>query len=560
MEKRFISALAALLLLVPGAAFAQAYVPTPVTVSSEKVRMNGNLYYSHVVLERQTLYSIAKAYGVSITEIVNANNGINSDGTGLQKNAIILIPVREQGAPEVVEKAPEGEPEGNMPEYVEHVVKWYEDLDDIAALYGVSAKEIMEYNGMNSRKVEKRQVLKIPVKGGAKPAETSATGQVADVPPPVEPEPVGEVAVEVAPQDTTVSSEPLLPAEYTGKSTVTFSLMLPFNAGSRSKGMNMDFYAGALMAVKDLEASGISTVLNVYDIAGDVFPDAYQLKGQDFILGPVKNEDLEKVIALTGGEVTVISPLEPKADTLLDLHPNFIQARTPQSDQYADIASWIAAEYSPSDKVIILTEKAPRHNIAGELADALTEAGIPFTKVAHSMIEGRSVPATVTQYITKSAMGRIIIASEREAFVADVVRTLGILSGKGYPITAYALSKVRSFDTVDLESLHKADTHVSSSSYIDYSSADVIKFVKAFRALYKGEPSRFAFQGYDSAMYFISMVARYGDRWKEYLPTADKVKLLQSDFLMEQCDNGSLVNSAVRRSIYRSDLTTVAAE
>lgn len=551
--------MAAMLLLFSGVASAQEYVPTPVTVSTEKVRMNGNLYYSHVVLERQTLYSIAKAYGVTITEIVGANNGISSDGSGLQKNSIILIPVRDQGAPAVVEQAPAGEPEGQLPEYVEHVVKWYEDLDDIAALYGVSVKEIMEYNGMNSRKVEKRQVLKIPMKGGVKQEDAPVTEQVADVPSPQDPEPVGEVAVEAAPQDST-SAGNVLPADYTGKSTVTFSLMLPFNAASRSKGMNMDFYAGALMAVKDLEASGISTVMNVFDIAGDVFPEPYQLKGQDFILGPVKNEDLEKVISLTGGEVTVISPLEPKADSLLDLHPNFIQARTPQMDQYADIAAWIASELSSTDKVILLTEKAPRHNIAGELAAALDEAGVAYTKVAHSMIEGRSVPATVTQYITKSSMSRIIIASEREAFVADVIRTLGILTGKGYPVTAYALSKVRSFDTVDLESLHKADTHVSSSSYIDYSSKDVSKFVKAFRALYKGEPSRFAFQGYDSAMYFISMVARYGDRWKEYLPTAEKVKLLQSDFLLEQCENGSLVNSAVRRSIYKSDLTTVAAE
>lgn len=552
--------MAAMLLLLSGAAFAQEYVPTPVTVSNEKVRMNGNLYYSHVVLERQTLYSIAKAYGVSITEIVNANSGINADGSGLQKNAIILIPIRDQGAPAVVESAPAGEPDGQMPEYVEHVVKWYEDLDDIAALYGVSVKEIMEYNGMNSRKIERRQVLKIPMKGGSRHVVASSDNNPVENPSqPQEPDPVGEVTVETTPQDT-ASTEGLLPADYTGKSTVTFSLMLPFNAASRSRGMYMDFYAGALMAIKDLEASGVSTVMNVYDIAGDVFPDAYQLKGQDFILGPIKNEDLEKVIALSGGEVTVISPLEPKADSLLDLHPNFIQARTPQIDQYADIAAWISSELSPSDKVIILTEKTPRHNIAGELADALDAANVPYTRVAHSMIEGRSAPATVTQYISKSAMSRIIIASEREAFVADVVRTLGILTGKGYPISAYALSKVRSFDTVDLESLHKAETHVSSSSYIDYSSKEVSKFVKSFRALYKGEPSRFAFQGYDSARYFIMMVARYGDRWKEYLPTAEKIKLLQSDFLMEQCENGSLVNSAVRRSIYKSDLTTVAAE
>lgn len=558
MERRLISAVAALLLLLPGAAFAQAYVPTPVTVSTEKVKMNGNLYYSHVVLERQTLWSIAKAYGVSINDIVGANAGISADGTGLQKNAIILIPVRGEGEPAVVEQAPPEEQNIKLPAYREHIVKWFEDLDDIAALYGVSAKEIMEYNGMSSKKVERRQVLKIPVKGTEAPVSDVVFH---DDDPKVEgPEPVVDDNPVVQEDTLAAGSNDLLPEVYSGKSTVTFSLMLPFNAGSRSRGMNMDFYAGTLMAVKDLEAAGISTVVNVYDIAGDVYPDSYQLQGQDFILGPVKNSELEKVIELTGGAVTVISPLEPKADSLLTIHSNFIQARTPQGDQYADIAAWIASEYSSSDKVILLTEKAPKHNIAEELAAELDEAGVPYTRVAHSMIEGRSVPATVTQHITKSSLSRIIIASEREAFVADVIRTLGILSGKGYPVAAYALSKVRSFDTVDLESLHRAETHVSSSSYIDYSSKDVSKFVKAFRALYKGEPSRFAFQGYDATMFFVTMCARYGDRWKEYLPSAEKVKLLQSDFLMEQCENGSLVNAAVRRSIYKSDLTTVAAE
>ncbi len=557
MERRLISAVVSLLLLLPGAAFAQTYVPTPVTVSTEKVKMNGNLYYSHIVLERQTLWSIAKAYGVSIDDIVGANAGISADGTGLQKNAIILIPVRGEGEPAAVVQTPPEEQDVKLPAYREHIVKWYEDLDDIAALYGVSAKEIMDYNGMSSKKVERRQVLKIPFKG----VEQETSDVVLHEDPEVE-APAVEVADAPAVQEDTLSAETpdYLPSDYTGKSTVSFSLMLPFNASSRSKGLNMDFYAGALLAVKDLEAAGISTIVNVYDVAGDVYPEKYQLQGQDFILGPVKNSELEKVIDLTEGAVTVISPLEPKADSLLAVYPNFIQARTPQGDQYDDIAAWIASEYSASDKVILLTEKAPKHNIAEELAAALDEAGVPYTRVAHSMIEGRSVPATVTQHITKSSLGRIIIASEREAFVADVIRTLGILSSKGYPVAAYALSKVRSFDTVDLESLHKAETHVSSSSYIDYSSKDVSKFVKAFRALYKGEPSRFAFQGYDTTMYFVTMCARYGDRWKEYLPTAEKVKLLQSDFLMEQCENGSLVNSAVRRSIYKSDFTTVAAE
>ena len=35
---------------------AQDYVNTPVSISKEKVKINGQVFYSHVVLERQTLF------------------------------------------------------------------------------------------------------------------------------------------------------------------------------------------------------------------------------------------------------------------------------------------------------------------------------------------------------------------------------------------------------------------------------------------------------------------------------------------------------------------------
>lgn len=91
--KRLITLFASLLVLCCGAALAQEYVPTPVTVSKEKVKLNGKVYLSHVVLERQTLYSIGKAYGVSEEDLYEANPSLRE--TGLQKNAILLIPYRE---------------------------------------------------------------------------------------------------------------------------------------------------------------------------------------------------------------------------------------------------------------------------------------------------------------------------------------------------------------------------------------------------------------------------------------------------------------------------------
>ena len=67
--RKIIFGLALSLCLAGTASYAQSYIPTPVTVSREKVKVNGKIYYSHVVLEKQTLYSISKVYGVSIADI-----------------------------------------------------------------------------------------------------------------------------------------------------------------------------------------------------------------------------------------------------------------------------------------------------------------------------------------------------------------------------------------------------------------------------------------------------------------------------------------------------------
>ena len=45
-----------------------------------------------------------------------------------------------------------------------HVRKWYEDLDMIAEMYGVSVESLMTANKLTGRKLSKRQRLIIPAK------------------------------------------------------------------------------------------------------------------------------------------------------------------------------------------------------------------------------------------------------------------------------------------------------------------------------------------------------------------------------------------------------------
>ena len=46
-----------------------------------------------------------------------------------------------------------------------HTVKWYENLNDIAAKYGITTEELMAANGLKGKKLKSRMKLVIPAPG-----------------------------------------------------------------------------------------------------------------------------------------------------------------------------------------------------------------------------------------------------------------------------------------------------------------------------------------------------------------------------------------------------------
>ena len=538
--KRLITFFAAIFLVACGISAAQEYVPTPVTVSKEKVKLNGKVYLSHVVLERQTLYGITKAYGVTEEDLYEANPSLRE--TGLQKNAILLVPFRENTV---------SAPETSSQDYTEHTVRWYEDIDDIARKYDVSVKEIMDFNDLKSRKLSTRQVLKIPVKKTVAVADTReetpaqpekpAVDTVCVIPPPQEP---------VLPETDSASV-----LTFQALDKVDFSLILPLKAASSASEINMDFYSGVLMAVKDMEAEGTKIQLHVYDLNAGI-PPIDALVKSNFVLGPVASRDLEAILQRVDGRVPVISPLDQKAASLSTNYSAFIQVPSAVDHQYEDLADWVEDDLEDGDKVILITEKGAS-NVTASVAirSAMAHEELSYEIVNYAIVEGRGIPAILSGTMVKGGVNRVVVASESEAFMGDVVRNLGIMSGKGYNVVMYAPSKVRTFDTIEGSAYHDASLHISSSYFVDYSSPAVDRFVRTYRALFRTEPSQFAFQGYDTARMFIGACARYGTGWTRMLGS-ERVRGLHTDFLFVQDAKGNLHNSAVRRIIFEKNYST----
>ena len=602
MKKKLIYILAVLMPLILcsdfNCALAQSYTATPVTLSKEKVKIGGKIFYSHIVLEKQTLFSISKAYNTTPEEIYSANPGLKE--TGLKKNAVILIPVGNddsaktasavkqenttpaepkipaQEAPATKTVAPnkaDSSNDNNIEEesrtdrkrkakadkegFLTHTVKWYEDLDVISEKYGVPVNIIMEINGLTGRKLKNRQKLKIPAD------IDKYVGYDQDQDQQQEEEKSGKKDKEKADEKRTeektiIPAETLKPAIQ--KSTVNAVLMLPLNAQDTSGGnkTSFDFYSGALLAAKEAGDNGTDVDLSVYDVSVGSLPITVdRLKKTDIVIGPVAPAALGRLLEMTPQETYVVSPLDHKAEQLATTHRNFIQAPASYATQYADLVRWMSEEKRSGDKMLVIFEKGTRKDKdISIISEKLAESGMSYETFSYSILEGRNILDSLRHKMSLQSTNHLLVASESEAFVNDVVRNINLMIHNKYKVTLYAPSRIRSFETIEVENLHNANLHVTSSYFIDYDNPQVMTFIKSYRALFNAEPSPFAFQGYDITSYFIKICSKYRENWTEYLPE-ESAEMLQSNFDFNRIRVGiaeiGYINTSARRIVYGPD-------
>ena len=460
-------------------------------------------------------------------------------------------------------------------EYTTYVVKWFDDIKSVAAKFGMSVEDLMAYNSLTSEKLEKRQVLKIPkdiskalkqidsIKETVRSADQKANkafdkveevfgnaGKVIEGAAQKVQE--GIAGVDSVAQSMMETVKRGIRWEF--KDSMDISLILPLGAQTSLNDQSYDYYSGALLAIKDLSETGAKINLKVYD-SKDPATDIRSLdfSSDDLIIGPVEPAALDSLLGFFPERTAVISPLDPKGAYLAAGHPNFLQVPSSADSQYKDVVKWISEDNLSGGRIILISEKDGE---MAAIAQLMAESGLEYSTLEYGILEGRDVSTALEEMLAADeTANRIVIASDKEAFVNDAVRNLNLMTFRGYDITLYAPSKIRNFETVDIESLHNIRTHVSTSYFVNYDSDKVKSFLPRYRALFCAEPTPFAYQGYDTVWYLVSRITSFGQKWPEMLDGV-RFKGLQTDILFTRVDEESgYVNSAVRRVIYEDDFS-----
>ncbi|MBE6226905.1 MAG: LysM peptidoglycan-binding domain-containing protein [Bacteroidales bacterium] len=547
-------------------------------ITTEKVKVGDNLYYAHTVRKKETLYSLSKAYNVTIEEIVKHNRAAES---GLKTGTILYIPVNEADsalqepapAQEIAVKqmqaAEQKSKKQTNKKYKKHTVKWYEDITDISEKYGVSVEAIMALNNLKSSKLKTRQSLLIPDK------EYVPQNNIIIPKPFVEPSPTEKDTTAIEdPKETVITSDTLQPA---AESKVKFrkkdepveiAYILPFGSvdTSRINSNFMDFYAGSLLAANDMKNSGVPVKINVYD-QSEYNPlhsliDSPGFSNNQLIVGPAR---AKMITAFTGysqnAGIPLVSPLDNAAESMADENPYFIQMPANTLSQIGntiDLLDKYRTEHN-SSTVLLICEKGTTGDsvYVNNAKKLLEERGINYKTISYGILEGRQIYGRILSSVdTLSENEHIaLVPSNSEAFVSDVVRNLDLCRKPGANITLFGLPKWRNFETINVELFHKLKLHISLPYFVDYSNQQTIRFLQQYRALYGTEPTPYAYQGYDITKYILKEMALYGNSFV-HSTELEHARMLQSDFrLKKDSEQSGLKNRATRNIVYNPDYT-----
>lgn len=451
-------------------------------------------------------------------------------------------------------------------ESIEHKVKWYEDAQTICNRHGISMDELLKANSLKyPSDVKVGMTVVIPAKKAvAKPApeavrpQADAPAQAAAVVPATGAAAVLPLAGSVtdAPDSNPAVADTLALADSTlmgtGKQKLNAGLALPLNSPEGANENYADFYGGALLAIEEMsQNNGVGVDLTFVDTREE--KNAWnKFDACDFVIGPVGLGDLQEALRTVPREVTVVSPLDPRCESLLLFHSNLIQAPTPVSQQWGQCIAWMKKEFTLIDKLFVLYESGSAEEKADSPINALIDScGVSAIKYSYKILDGRDVADVLIEKFTQvpDAVNRVFIASDNQAFVNDAVRNLRILKHNGCEIVLYAPARIKSFETIDVENLHSLSLRMVTTYNVDYDNPAVQRFLLKFRALYNTEPTAFAFQGYDLMKYML--ILKSGSPNRENQAINKRTDLLQESFLLKKQGLG-WINTATRGVVYGS--------
>ncbi|MBI9034900.1 MAG: LysM peptidoglycan-binding domain-containing protein [Bacteroidales bacterium] len=523
--------------------FPEKIIPEFIALETQaNIKDTIHVFIYHRVQKKETMYSLSKAYDVSMGDIFVNNPFVKSEGleVGMRIRIPVILDVEKQSF-QVVTNGKVRDSAIYIYGYVVENRRRY--VDEIADRFRVSEDEILNLNSWIRGKIKRRQVVKIPFL----------------------------VIPDVVEDTVQLVDEELIETEeiYTGPCGNTnpqkvfhVALMVPLFAdqihqldtnmlameGANFRGFNfIQFYEGALIAADSLQKLGMNLKLHIFDVDNDVAkttallgPD---LQIMDLIIGPIYNRSFSIISNYAAQyNIKVVNPLS-KRESVVESHSNVFKVQIPLAANLELMARYIAVnKIHDSTNIIILRhnkyQNQDRSAFLMNRIQELTEQSVFIDTSVYLVDE-------FDGFLNKTypwSENLIINVSDDQVFVVDVMRQIHEYSDS----IPYVLFGMPSWKDINFESQYLLDlkVHIFENEFIDYESESVKYFLWKFRKEYGTEAlaSHYAFSGYDVTLFFLNALYRFGTDFENCLPH-NNIETLEMQFDFRRLESGSFENN-----------------
>lgn len=480
---------------------------------------------THRVTEGETLFKIAKNYGVSVQQLLECNKGLTPDVIRTGQTLIIPAPQLPKAQP-VPARQPE--PQVKMKDYK---VKKKDTPYSLAKANNITVDELMAANPQleaDDWKLKKGTTIKIPVK-----VKQSAP-------------------------------------KYVGISSIKVAIVLPL-VGSRTEHVrSVEFYRGFLMGIEKLKEQGISVGIHAYEEPAPDTPvktlmTSVMASQPDLIIGPVYPTHFEDVAACASAQTNVVVPFSSKVPQV-ESCPNLFVVNTPASYETTLSTELLQSVFKKSDHFVFLhAANANKGSFCQALISHLTTAGYDVTGVA-----AHSTAVSISQTLKAKGTGRFVLIPDDsgETLMAELLGKMrelrSLMNGSTFSIVGYD-NWVKHSEGQYRQALHEADAHLLASSYFYPYTADATQFRTSYKDWFKTDlltyTPRMAPLGYDVAISMLGGMATYGHAFNTQNPapgTIAALPKLQSDLrFIKASTNGGYVSRSMWIVEFRPDGTIV---
>lgn len=487
--------------LVSGGLKIGQVIKIPLTINEAQIENIDKNTQPYLVKAKETKYSIAKKFGLTIEYLEKLNPKIAQNG--LQIGDVLVVPM------EVVESGNE--------DFIIYEVQKLETMYSLTHKFSISAEELEALNPELINGVREGMLIKILNKT----------------------------------KENKIAFVDLIPE---GK-RLNIAMMLPFKSNrdsldfenDRLLKITSDFYLGALMAIDSLKKHGLSVRLKVYDTENskkisDRISKEIQLQEFDAVVGPMFLDNVKAVSNnLKYGKPLIVSPISTKDHSDIS-NKKLVQERASLEHHTNEMMDFIKSNYENQDLIVIKNESERSeiqfNRIITDIRALNPEKEVQVLQPKDGYIKPKEFKV-FRDTLNRDIVNWFFLTDNDPAYLGDVFNNLGVFPEQD-SLMLFSFEKDRNYDRIDNNFLARVNFHYPSNSFIDQEAVSYRNFENAYRRKYYDIPSEYAVEGFDLTYDLLMRLAAGNDIIEQGVSERISTKY---EFI--ENTSGSIVNKGV---------------